>query len=227
MVIPPVMVAWRSRCARPIRRWSPVDGPRAGQVQGYGVVRAVDFANDVEPILSKFVAIAAAVTEGIRPERLQAVADGSRHGARLRRAGQAGHGRRVFPAAPDRSLLLTKPTGQCVHGGGRRFDVDSQAIGCCGVGSSKDAAGGKPDSPTVVRIEAVPPSGSCTVSRISNCGSWPRSPTAPRKTSRPKRNTQPAARPGDGRRRRSSHDARHVGEGTVMVRYGEWSRSPG
>jgi len=33
-----------------------------------------------------------------------------------------GRGRRVFPAAADRSLLLTKPTGQLPHGGGLRLD---------------------------------------------------------------------------------------------------------
>src|SRR5262249_59265958 len=30
-------------------------------------------------------------------------------------------GRRVFPAAPERSLLLLKPTAQVPHGGGRRL----------------------------------------------------------------------------------------------------------
>ncbi|MEX0820357.1 MAG: DUF1549 and DUF1553 domain-containing protein [Pirellulaceae bacterium] len=34
-------------------------------------------------------------------------------------------GRRVFPAAPDQSLLLLKATGQAPHGGGQRFAVDS------------------------------------------------------------------------------------------------------
>src|SRR5262249_53479560 len=38
-----------------------------------------------------------------------------------------GHGRRVFPAAPERSLLLLKPTGQVPHGGGRLFELDSEA----------------------------------------------------------------------------------------------------
>ncbi|MDA1050171.1 MAG: DUF1549 and DUF1553 domain-containing protein [Planctomycetota bacterium] len=34
-------------------------------------------------------------------------------------------GRRVFPAAPDQSLLLLKATGQAPHGGGQRFKVES------------------------------------------------------------------------------------------------------
>lgn len=34
-------------------------------------------------------------------------------------------GRRVFPAAPEHSLLLRKPTGQLPHGGGKRLEVGS------------------------------------------------------------------------------------------------------
>src|SRR5204863_5620522 len=33
-------------------------------------------------------------------------------------------GRRVFPAAPERSLLLQKATGQVPHGGGVRLELD-------------------------------------------------------------------------------------------------------
>lgn len=36
-----------------------------------------------------------------------------------------GRGRRVFPAAPDHSLLLTKATGIAPHGGGQRLSADS------------------------------------------------------------------------------------------------------
>src|SRR5262245_44110549 len=35
-------------------------------------------------------------------------------------------GRRVFPAAPHRSLLLEKPAGVVPHGGGKRLDVDGR-----------------------------------------------------------------------------------------------------
>ncbi len=34
-----------------------------------------------------------------------------------------GRGRRIFPAAPDRSLLIAKPAGTVPHGGGRRLEV--------------------------------------------------------------------------------------------------------
>ena len=35
-------------------------------------------------------------------------------------------GRRVFPAAPERSLLLQKPAGKVPHGGGKRFEPNGQ-----------------------------------------------------------------------------------------------------
>src|SRR5919204_537249 len=34
-------------------------------------------------------------------------------------------GRRLFPAAPDQSLLLLKATGTVAHGGGKRMEMDS------------------------------------------------------------------------------------------------------
>jgi hypothetical protein len=36
-----------------------------------------------------------------------------------------GRGRRVFPAAPERSLLLLKPLGEVPHGGGKRIEPES------------------------------------------------------------------------------------------------------
>src|SRR5436853_579255 len=36
-------------------------------------------------------------------------------------------GRRIFPAAPDKSLLLLKPTGQVAHGGGKRLELNEPA----------------------------------------------------------------------------------------------------
>jgi hypothetical protein len=39
---------------------------------------------------------------------------------------QEARGRRVFPAVPERSLLLLKATGTVAHGGGKRLDVGSE-----------------------------------------------------------------------------------------------------
>src|SRR3954466_14358732 len=35
-------------------------------------------------------------------------------------------GRRIFPAAPERSLLLLKATGELPHGGGKRLEPGSE-----------------------------------------------------------------------------------------------------
>ena len=40
---------------------------------------------------------------------------------------QDARGRRLFPAAPEQSLLLQKSVALLPHGGGKRFDVDSEA----------------------------------------------------------------------------------------------------
>src|SRR5438874_2374876 len=40
---------------------------------------------------------------------------------------QEARGRRVFPADPERSLLLLKPSAQMPHGGGRRLQVGDAA----------------------------------------------------------------------------------------------------
>ena len=90
--------------------------------------RPVHFANEVEPILSR---------HGCNAGGCHGKASGQ-NGFKLSLFGfdpafdhdamvKEGRGRRVFPAAPEQSLLLTKPTGQVPHGGGRRFDRDSEA----------------------------------------------------------------------------------------------------
>ena len=69
-----------------------------------------------------------------------------------------GRGRRLFPAAPERSLMLLKATGtdpaRRRAADGSRFaavPIDSAA------GSKHGMPYGKPDDPTVARIEVVPP----------------------------------------------------------------------
>jgi hypothetical protein len=65
-------------------------------------------------------------------------------------------GRRVFPASPENSLLLTKATGQTPHGGGKRFEVGSPAYQ-----TIRDwiAAGARPAdaaAPRLVRLHLEP-----------------------------------------------------------------------
>ena len=66
-----------------------------------------------------------------------------------------GRGRRIFPAAPEQSLLLGKASGMVPHGGGARLPVDSKEYRLI---REWIAAGAKLDTqqPNVVSIEVFP-----------------------------------------------------------------------
>jgi len=65
-------------------------------------------------------------------------------------------GRRLFPAAPERSLLLTKATAQLPHGGGKRLEPDSDDYILLTRWIRQGMPMGPPDAPTVQRIEVFP-----------------------------------------------------------------------
>lgn len=65
-------------------------------------------------------------------------------------------GRRIFPAAPDRSLLLLKATALLPHGGGKRFAVDSADYKLLERWISQGMPYGSADDPSVSRIEVIP-----------------------------------------------------------------------
>ncbi len=65
-------------------------------------------------------------------------------------------GRRLFPAAPGKSLLLTKATGSVAHGGGKRLDVDSDAYRLLRRWIEQGAPYDRPGAPAVTRIEVLP-----------------------------------------------------------------------
>jgi hypothetical protein len=67
-----------------------------------------------------------------------------------------GRGRRVFPAAPDKSLILTKATGQAPHGGGKKMDPDSEEFKIVRRWVASGAPYGSPSDPTVARISVYP-----------------------------------------------------------------------
>lgn len=66
-------------------------------------------------------------------------------------------GRRLFPALPEKSLLLEKATGASPHGGGQRLEKDSHEYRLL----QRWIAGGMPygsdDDPVVTRIDVRPP----------------------------------------------------------------------
>ncbi|MEO2046683.1 MAG: DUF1549 and DUF1553 domain-containing protein [Pirellulales bacterium] len=90
---------------------------------------SVSFVNDVMPVLSK-----AGCNAGV----CHGKAGGGQNGFELSIFGfkpkqdyehivLEGRGRRIFPTAPEQSLLLKKASGQNPHGGGVRLDVNSEA----------------------------------------------------------------------------------------------------
>lgn len=88
--------------------------------------RPIDFDNDVQPILTRQGCNQGACHGKARGQggfqlSLLGFDSGFDHDAIVKEA----RARRVFPASPERSLLLMKPTGQVPHGGGIRLDADS------------------------------------------------------------------------------------------------------
>jgi hypothetical protein len=65
-------------------------------------------------------------------------------------------GRRLFPAAPERSLLLTKGAAQLPHGGGKRLDPDSDDYRLLIRWITQGMPVGRADAPTVTRVEVFP-----------------------------------------------------------------------
>jgi hypothetical protein len=65
-------------------------------------------------------------------------------------------GRRLFPAAPDRSLLLMKASGGIAHGGGKRTEVGSDEYRLMRRWIASGMPFGKPTDPTVERITVLP-----------------------------------------------------------------------
>lgn len=98
------------------------------EVTASSVAAELDFENDIVPILSRY---------GCNASGCHGKAEGQ-NGFKLSVFGfdpkadfvaltQEGRGRRVFVAAPSRSLLLSKASGQSPHGGGSRIKPGSRA----------------------------------------------------------------------------------------------------
>src|SRR5439155_20272107 len=65
-------------------------------------------------------------------------------------------GRRVFPAAPESSLLLLKPTGVIAHGGGRKLDPASDEYKLVRRWIASGMPYGQPTDPVVTRLSVLP-----------------------------------------------------------------------
>ena len=69
-------------------------------------------------------------------------------------------GRRVFPAAPEESLVIRKPTGALDHEGGRRFDTGSELHRLLTRWMSEGMVYRAAGEPDLTRIEVTPREGS-------------------------------------------------------------------
>lgn len=65
-------------------------------------------------------------------------------------------GRRIFPAAPDHSLILRKPAGLMAHGGGRKLPADSEGYRRVRDWIVRGAPGPRPSDPRLLRLEITP-----------------------------------------------------------------------
>jgi hypothetical protein len=65
-------------------------------------------------------------------------------------------GRRLFPAAPEQSLLLTKAAGQIAHGGGKRMEVGSDEYRLIRRWIAAGSPFGEKTDPVVQRISVYP-----------------------------------------------------------------------
>ncbi|MFO0927310.1 MAG: DUF1549 domain-containing protein [Gemmataceae bacterium] len=119
--------------------------------------RPLHFANDIAPLLTRYGCNAggchgkASGQNGFKLSLFGFDADFD-YNALVREA----RGRRLFPAAPTHSLLLTKATGQVAHGGGKRIALDSEAYDTLLRWVRQGAPRGSADAPTIRRLEVVP-----------------------------------------------------------------------
>src|SRR5262245_8389306 len=124
--------------------------------------RPVSFVNDVMPVLTK-----AGCNVGI----CHAKAGGGQNGFQLSLLGfepledyehlaKEGQSRRLFFAAPDRSLLLLKGSGQIPHGGGVRLDRSSENFALLHEWIRQGAPYGSDGEPQLVSFEIQPAVGS-------------------------------------------------------------------
>src|SRR6516164_8741044 len=95
----------------------------------------VDFATQVEPLLSRFGCDAEFDYEAIVEEA---------------------RGRRIFGSAAENSLMLRKATGKVPHGGGKRLDPGTEPYQILHRWISQGAPASAPDAPRVVKIAIEP-----------------------------------------------------------------------
>jgi len=121
--------------------------------------RLISFTNDVLPILTK---------AGCNAGACHAKAGNGQNGFQLSLLGfepqddyvhlvKEGRGRRLFPAAPDQSLLLRKASGRLPHGGGLRLSPDSPGYATLRDWIQQGTANDGDSAPALVALAVDPP----------------------------------------------------------------------
>ena len=127
------------------------------QVTGFEKIRTVDFATEIEPLLSRF---------GCNSGGCHGKARGQ-NGFKLSLFGfdtefdyqslvSEGRGRRVMVSAPDKSLLLLKGAGLVPHGGGRRLEPGTEPYRLIHSWIQAGAPASAPNVPHVVKLRMIP-----------------------------------------------------------------------
>ena len=126
-------------------------------VSGLEMIRPVDFATEIEPLLSRF---------GCNSGGCHGKARGQ-NGFKLSLFGfdtdydyqtlvSEGRGRRVMVSAPEKSLLLLKGAGAVPHGGGRRIEPGSEPYRLIHSWIQAGAPASAPSVPHVVKLSMIP-----------------------------------------------------------------------
>src|SRR6266446_2573922 len=126
-------------------------------VEQFAEIRPINFANQIVPIFTKAGCNAGGChgkASGQNGFKLSLL--GFEPGEDYEHLVREARGRRIFPAAPDRSLLLQKATATLPHGGGKRLDVDSDDYKLLMRWIAQGMPYGKPNDPTVAKIEVFP-----------------------------------------------------------------------
>lgn len=121
--------------------------------------RPINFANQIEPILTKL-----SCNSGGCHGKIQ-----GQNGFRLSLLGfdpeldymtllKESRGRRLMPSAPDQSLLLAKATGKVPHGGGKKLEPDSEEYKVLRRWIATGMPYGQETDPTIEKISVHPES---------------------------------------------------------------------
>ena len=158
MTSPKVRLDYQLRLRRWLVSLAIVVGLGASSGQSFAEERLLSFTNDVVPVLTK---------AGCNAGSCHAKAGGGQKGFQLSLLGfevaddyehlvKDVRGRRFSVAAPDKSLLLLKGSGQIPHGGGVRLKKDSAAYATLRDWIAQGTPFGPPGEPTLVSFQVLP-----------------------------------------------------------------------